>query len=225
MPTIATWIREKDDVWFGRWFAGEAGLRVQNARLDGVPLNEDNLLGQADGLLLTGGPDISAEFLRQPVPDPSVIEEPDPVRDRWEFAAVREALRRRLPILAICKGVQVLNVATGGTLHLHVPGHYSPEMSRENIQPLRYAETAQSTPRFDQVNSSHHQALDRLGEGLVVEAWSAQDGIVEQVRMTDYPFCLGVQYHPERHEQYAPLFQAFFDRLPADQPALTATAR
>lgn len=215
MPTIATWIREKDDPYFQPWFAGQAGLRVFNARLGEGSLTEDDPLDGVDGLLLTGGPDVSSEFLRQPVPDPSVIEDPDPARDRWEFAAVRGALSRQLPILAICKGVQVLNIATGGTLHLDIPGHYSPEMARENIQALRYADTARPVPRFALVNSSHHQSLDRLGDGLEVEAWCAQDGTVEQVRLRDYPFCLGVQYHPERHQQYAPLFQAFFDHVVA----------
>ena len=213
MPTLATWIREKDEPYFAPWFAGRSGLRVFNARLGEGSLTWEHPVDGADGLLLTGGPDVSGEFLRQPVPDPSVIEDPDPPRDRWEFAAVHEALSRRLPILAICKGVQVLNVATGGTLHLDIPGHGSPEMARENVQALRYADTTRPGPRFALVNSSHHQALDRLGDGLEVEAWCAWDGTVEQVRLRDYPFCLGVQYHPERHEQYAPLFQAFFDPL------------
>ncbi len=217
MPTLASWIREKDDARFDPWFAGQPGLTVWNARRGEGPSDELDLLASADGLLLTGGPDISAEFLRQPVPNPAVIEDPEPARDRWEFAAARQALEKGLPILAICKGVQVLNVALGGTLHLDVPGHYSPELSRENIQPLRYDSRAGAVPRFDQVNSSHHQALDRLGTGLEVEAWCAQDGIIEQVRLRDYPFCLGVQYHPERHALYAPLFQVFFDAL-SDKP-------
>ena len=215
MATIVSWIREKDDARFDTWFAGRPDLTVYNARRGEEPQDEADLLGDADGLLLTGGPDISAEYLRQPVPNPAVIEDPEPARDRWEFTAVRQALDKGLPILAICKGHQVLNVATGGTLHLDIPGHYSPELSRENIQPLRYAADAQAIPHFAFVNSSHHQAIDRLGGGLKVEAWSARDGIIEQVRLTGYPFCLGVQYHPERHSAYAPLFQVFFDALSA----------
>ena len=80
-----------------------------------------------DGLLLTGGNDISQEFLRQPVPDPSVLEDGDPPRDEWEFAATRNAIERGLPILAICKGMQVLNVVLGGTLRLDISGHNLPE--------------------------------------------------------------------------------------------------
>lgn len=225
MPTIATWIREKDDPRFEPWFAGWPELSVLNARTDEGLRDASDPLASADGLLLTGGPDVSLEYLRQPVPNPSVIEDPEPARDRWEFAAVRQALERGLPILAICKGVQVLNVATGGTLHLDIPGHYSPELSRENIQALRYAASAHALPHFDYVNSSHHQALDRLGDGLEVEAWCAQDGIVEQVRMRDYPFCLGVQYHPERHAQYAPLFNAFFECVPQKATAAAVADR
>lgn len=217
MPILATWIREVDEPAFARWFAARPDLEVRNARLcEGavVEAGEALPLGTA-GLLLSGGPDIAAEFLHQPIVDPSVIEEPDPVRDHWEFAAVRAALERDLPILAICKGVQVLNVALGGTLHLDIPGHDAPEQRDGNLQGLRYAETASASPRFAAVNSSHHQALDRLGDGLEVEAWNAHDNTVEQVRLQNYPYCIGVQFHPERHEQYAALFQEFFDRVAA----------
>lgn len=217
MPTLATWIRAVDEPAFARWFAARPEIEVLNARLSENAVVEagDALPPGATGLLLTGGPDIAAEFLRQPVSDPSVIEDPDPARDHWEFAALRAALARELPIFAICKGAQVLNVALGGTLHLDIRGHNAPELRDGNLQTLRYAETAPLAPRFAAVNSSHHQALDRLGEGLEIEAWNASDGIIEQVRLSGYPFCLGVQYHPERHEQYAPLFQEFFDRVVA----------
>ncbi len=86
-------------------------------------------MAEMDGLLLTGGSDIAPEFLRQEIPDPSVIDtNTDPARDRWEFQATKEALERQLPIFAICKGLQVFNVALGGTLRLDIPGHDAPEM-------------------------------------------------------------------------------------------------
>ena len=161
------------------------------------------------------GPDISAEFLQQEIADPALIEDAEPERDRWEMNAARVALERGLPIFAICKGVQILNVALGGTLYLDIPGHRDPEAKYGNVQPLRYdAHPAADSARFDQVNSSHHQALDRLGAGLKVEAWHVGDGIVEQVRLQDYPYALGVQYHPERDPLYQPLFDTFFARLP-----------
>jgi len=206
MPTIVSWVREKDEELFGYFVAKHPAIRLENARVGPVGLTN------ADGLIITGGPDISAGFLRQPVPDPSIIEDPEPERDAWEFAAVEHALENGLPVLAVCKGVQVLNVALDGTLHLDIRGHNLPEQKSQNIQPLRYAVDA--TVRFEQVNSSHHQALDRLGAGLEVEAWCAQDDIVEQVRLRDYPFALGVQYHPERDFLlYAPLFERFFAQL------------
>ena len=215
MSILATWIREKDEHIFAPWFARRPALQVRNARRGegGKGDAGDVLPAGTAGLLLTGGPDIGKEFLNQPVPDPSIIEEPETVRDRWEFAAIRAALARRLPIFAICKGVQVLNVALGGTLHLDIPDHAEPAQRDGDIQPLRYADSARAVTRFTNVNSSHHQALDQLGGGLEVEAWAAGDHTVEQVRLRDYPYCLGVQFHPERGSQYAPLFDDFFDHV------------
>src|SRR3954454_13169940 len=113
MPHVATWIREKDDKWFRRAFAKHPNVRLWNARTQEVPLEKMN------GLLLSGGPDVAPEFLHQPVPDPSILDkDTEPERDRWEFAATKDALGRQLPIFAICKGMQLFNVALGGTLHL-----------------------------------------------------------------------------------------------------------
>ena len=125
---------------------------------------------------------------------------------------MREALERELPIFAICKGLQVFNVALGGTLRLDIPGHDAPEMRDRDVQPLRFDGTA--THRFARVNSSHHQAIDRLADGCLVEAWCASDDIIEQMRLKDYPFALAVQYHPERGGAlYAPLLADFVSRL------------
>ena len=206
MPNLATWMRPKDTKSFQRLFAKHPEIKVWNARKQNVPLN------QMDGLLLTGGSDIAPEFLRQEVPDPSVLDKHiDPDRDRWEFAAVQEARTRGLPILAICKGLQVFNVAFGGTLKLDIKGHNLPEQRDREIQLLRTARRA--SHRFSKVNSAHHQAIERLGDDLEVEAWSAHDGIVEQVRLRKYPFALAVQYHPERSHVYESLFEDFFARL------------
>jgi putative glutamine amidotransferase len=116
-----------------------------------------------------------------------------------------------LPILAICKGMQILNVALGGTLKLDIPGHNLPEQKTADVQPLRTSRLA--SHRFERVNSGHHQAVDHLGEGFEVEAWCATDDIVEQMRLRDYPFALAVQYHPERGKIYDALFEDFFPRL------------
>ena len=202
LKKIATWIREVDAAHFERVFARYPGVRLCNARLESIP-------DQVDALLLTGGSDVSENFLRQPVPDPRLIEDADEVRDAWEFAHLEDALARQLPLLAICRGLQVLNVALGGTLHLHVPGH--DDAKYNNIQPLRYAP---GTPiQFPFVNSSHHQALDRPGDGMEIEAWCATDHVIEQARLTPYPFALAVQYHPERDPLYHPLFDAFVSQV------------
>ncbi len=203
MPKLATWIRTKDEKWFQPFFAVHPELKIENARNGMVALDD------ADGLLLSGGPDISEDFLHQPVPDPSVLEKDfDTKRDEWEFVAVNEALAKGLPILAICKGLQVFNVALGGTLKLDIPGHNLPEQKDRDIQPLRFAPYA--THRFAEVNSSHHQAVDRLADRCEVEAWCATDDIIEQFRLRDYPYALAVQYHPERNARYTPLFDDFF---------------
>jgi putative glutamine amidotransferase len=145
------------------------------------------------------------------VGDPALIQDPEPDRDAWEFAAVRSAFERGIPLLAICKGVQVLNLALGGTLHLDIAGHNLPEMKSANVQPLRYDRSARH--RFDMVNSSHHQALDRVADALEVEAWHAGDGTIEQVRLRNYPWGVGVQYHPERDLVYTRLFEDFFAQI------------
>src|SRR6266404_6364243 len=206
MPNLATWIRAKDTKWFRPIFRKHPEIKVWNAR------NRNACLDQMDGLLLTGGSDISPEFLRQKVLDSSVLDKQiDPERDRWEFAAVQEALERGLPIFAICKGLQVFNVALGGTLKLDIKGHNLPEQKDHDIQPLRNDRAA--AHRFDMVNSSHHQAIDRLADGCEVESWCATDDIIEQMRLRDHPFALAVQYHPERGKIYDSLFDDFFSHV------------
>ena len=206
MPKLATWLREKDEKWFQPFFDKYPDVEISNAR------KGDVAIANADGLLLTGGSDIAPEFLRQPVPDPSILEKDvDPARDGWEFAAVDKALARGLPILAICKGMQLFNVALGGTLKLDISGHKLPEQKDHDIQPLR--SDTKAAHRFDKVNSSHHQAVDSLGKGLQVESWCANDDIIEQIRLWNYPFALGLQYHPERGKIYDSVFEDFFSRL------------
>jgi len=206
MPNLATWMREKDEKWFQPFFDKHPEIRVFDARKGKASL------AKMDGLLLTGGSDIAPEFLRQEIVDPSAIDKDvDVERDRWEFAAVQEALSRGLPILAICKGLQVLNVALGGTLKLDISGHKLPEMKDRDVQLLRNDRGAKH--RFGKVNSSHHQAIERAADGFEIEAWCAHDDVIEQMRLRDYPFALAVQYHPERGKIYDDLFEDFLLRL------------
>jgi len=193
MRNIATWMRRKDEKYFAPFFARYPDVKLWNAARRKVPLD------QMQGLLLTGGPDIAPEFLHQPVPDSSVLDKDmDPPRDRWEFEAVKEVLDRTVPIL-------------GGTLHLDIPGHNLPELKTHDLQPLKSERNARH--RFEKVNSSHHQSLDRLGDGIEVESWCATDDVIEQVKLRDYPFALAVQYHPERGTIYDALFDDFMSRV------------
>ena len=204
MKPIATWIEKDRDKHFDEIFDG-SGYRLWNARVNEVPW------GEIRGLLLTGGADISAGYLQQAVPDPALIREPEPVRDKWEFRALRRALGQGLPIFAICRGLQVLNVALGGTLRLDIPGHNLPEQKYGNDQELRHSSSAQV--QIPRVNSSHHQAIEKLGDGLEVESWCNDDDVIEQVHLKDYPYCLAVQYHPERDPLYRPLFESFLEHV------------
>lgn len=202
MANLATWMRRSDEKHFEPFLSRYPGVKVWNAARRKVSIEQMN------GLLLTGGPDIAPECLNQPVPDPSVIDKDvHPDRDRWELDAIKKAIQRGLPIFAICKGVQTLNVALGGTLHLDIRGHNLPEQKTHDIQPLR--SDRKTRHRFEKVNSSHHQAIDQLGAGLEVESWCATDDIIEQVTLRGYPFCLAVQYHPERGKIYGALFKDF----------------
>ena len=207
MANLATWMRPKDEKLFRPFFAKRPEIQVFDARTRHLSMDQMN------GLLLTGGSDITPEFLCQANVDPNLIDKDDldPNRDLWEFEGISKALKRGLPILAICRGIQVLNVALGGTLKLDIPGHRLPHQKQQDIQRLRYDSKAKH--RFENVNSSHHQAIDRLADDFEVEAWSADDDIIEQVRLRNYPFALAVQYHPERGKIYDALFENFFQKV------------
>ena len=154
MANLATWMRRSDEKYFAPFLARYPEVELCNAARRKVPIE------QMKGLLLTGGPDIAAECLNQPVPDPSVLDKDVHAdRDRWELDAIKKAIERGLPILAICKGLQTLNVALGGTLHLDIRGHDLPDQKTHDIQPLRSDSKARH--RFEKVNSSHHQAIER----------------------------------------------------------------
>jgi putative glutamine amidotransferase len=172
-----------------------------------------SVLPRLDALVLTGGGDL----------DPAAYgavrhERTDYVRefrDTAELGLVRAALDLDLPFLGICRGLQVLNVALGGTLHQHVPDVVG--SSRHCVRPgayHRFPVTVASSSRLGKalgattvtVPHYHHQALDRLGTGLVACAW-AEDGLVEAAEVTDRPFAVGVQWHPEADEDPA-LFAA-----------------
>jgi putative glutamine amidotransferase len=159
-----------------------------------------------DGVLFAGGEDVDPEFYDEKLRYDSV--HPDRERDEFELGLLDEVLTARLPILGICRGIQMINVKFGGTLYQDLKGDTTVE--REHKQPGSRGDATHSVTLTDpesllaaafqgncRVNSLHHQAIKRLGRGLKVTAHS-EDGLVEAVEAADdYPFLLAVQWHPE----------------------------
>jgi putative glutamine amidotransferase len=199
-----------------------AGARPRVLETDDNPLA---VLDEIDGVLMTGGGDVDPALYgenRHPATDDA-----EPGRDQFELDLVRGALAADLPLLAICRGVQVLNVATGGTLvqDLAAAGftrlpHAVPLPKDRECHGIRIEGGTKLSALLGRgsdpattcrVNSRHHQAINQPGRGLVVTA-QADDGVIEAVEKPDARFCLGVQWHPENFWQsgeFAPLFEAF----------------
>jgi putative glutamine amidotransferase len=178
------------------------------------------LVGRMDGLLLSGGPDLApAAYGAQAHAQLGVTE---PRLDAFEYAVVREALRVGLPILGICRGAQALNVACGGTLYQHLPDvvgdavrHRQSEDGRRpthavEVVPGSRLARVLGTTRL-RVNSFHHQAVDRLGNGLRVCA-RAPDGTIEAIEDPSRSLVLAVQWHAETLVD-GPAHRALFDEL------------
>jgi putative glutamine amidotransferase len=187
--------------------SGMMPMLIPNAR----PVEEAALvLDRIDGLALSGGGDVhpasyGARDERSYDTDPAV--------DRWELALLAEARRRRMATLCICRGIQILNVAHGGTLHQEIlaPGTIHEPLSARSgreilatTHPVWLSEGGRLRDTYGvdalEVNTIHHQAIDVLGDGLAVEG-VAPDGIIEAVVSADPGWwCVGVQWHPERNE-------------------------
>ncbi len=197
--------------------------RVLDPSRDGLPV----VLDACDGVLLTGGADVDPVLYADPERHPTTVV--DRARDDYEIALTRAALDRGLPILAICRGVQVLNVAAGGTLVQdlpteqpaalpHKPGGAPDSVAHEvNVRPhTRLAHLLRDQLDTNQrmgVNSRHHQSVRAVAPGFHVSA-TAPDGVIEAIEQPDVPFCLGVQWHPEnfwRIGTFAALFEGFVD--------------
>lgn len=176
----------------------------------------------ADAVLLTGGNDVRPA-LYGGIPHPT-FEAAEEGRDEYEIELVQRALEADIPILAICRGLQLFNVARGGTLIQHIPdevgatinhvlkdppsiiAHHVRVVPGSVLSELLHIDAGQIS-----VNSRHHQAPKALGEGLVATA-TARDGVIEAVEDASRRFCVGVQWHPEnfwRTGEFAPLFEAF----------------
>ncbi|MER6225551.1 gamma-glutamyl-gamma-aminobutyrate hydrolase family protein [Streptomyces sp900105755] len=165
-----------------------------------VPEHAAATVARLDGLVIAGGPDV--EPVRYGAePDPRTGR-PARVRDAWELALIDAALTAGVPLLGICRGMQLLNVALGGTLVQHIDGHAEVPgvFGRHPVKPVPGTLYAGTVPEEASVPTFHHQAVDRLGAGLVASAYAA-DGTVEAVELpAGHGWVLGVQWHPEMGE-------------------------
>jgi putative glutamine amidotransferase len=157
----------------------------------------DELLGLIDGLMLAGGADIDPSSYGEPAHAKTTGTVPE--RDAFETALARAAIERDMPVLGICRGMQLINVALGGSLLQHLPecvGHHEHRRVVGSFDGADHdvGETSHAT------KSHHHQGVDRLGEGLQVSATSTIDDLPEAIELVGARFVLGVQWHPEADE-------------------------
>jgi putative glutamine amidotransferase len=176
------------------------------------------LLDRIDALVLGGGADIDPDAQGVEAHPETVGTNPD--RDRFEIALALGALERGMPLLGVCRGMQVLNVACGGTLEQHIPERLGHEIHRPvpgswaehdvRILPGSLAAEAAGTDRLT-VKSHHHQGVDRIAENLYASAWATDDESVEAIESGDGGFALGVLWHPEEDPTDA-IFPALVNR-------------
>jgi putative glutamine amidotransferase len=183
-----------------------------------------SLRGRFDGLLLTGGGDVDpARYGERPIPE---TEPPSHPRDEVEISIVADALAERIPVLGICRGIQLLNVARGGTLYqdirVQIPGARNHNLNNRvrgirthpvSITPGSLLASVTGVTEHT-VNSFHHQALKDPGTGVSIIA-RAPDGVAEALEIADYSFALAVQFHPERMYTTDPVTRRLFEAFVA----------
>ena len=172
----------------------------------------DAAIAGLDALVLSGGADVAPELYgaeRHPLTDPARVD-----RDAWEIALFRAAERRRMPVLAICRGLQLVNVSRGGTLQQHLPESLGTERYRlgGGVFAQNRVDVSGDTPLAGilgdgavEVHSYHHQGIDRLGDGLTPAAYS-EDGLVQAVVDDAHGHLVGIQWHPEEDADDRRLF-------------------
>jgi putative glutamine amidotransferase len=192
---------------------------------DSVAEAPDELLDLLDGLILAGGSDIDpTSYGAKPHPE---TKNTWPERDRFEIALGTRALERDMPVLGICRGMEMLNVIQGGTLnqhlglelHRHTPGVFTDH--RVELQPGSLAARVVGSDTTE-VKSAHHQGVEELGEGVAVSG-HADDGVVEAIELPDRSFAVGVLWHPEEDERsrvVGSLVDETRDRMAAAAPRL-----
>lgn len=167
------------------------------------------------GILLTGGGDIDPYYFGEPAEKD--LGEINPLRDFFEIKLADWAIQRKIPLLGICRGCQVLNIAAGGSVIQHIKSNYCHNQKAPRNYPIHDIFITKNSKIADilnsdtiRVNSFHHQAVNKLGKDLAATARSA-DGIIEAIENKVHPFCIGVQWHPEcMQDTYSrALFKAF----------------
>lgn len=188
------------------------------------PVGEGELAGywldHMDGLILTGGGDMDPRLCGEEAHATNY--NIDPERDSAEMALAREALRRTKPALAICRGMQVLNVVMGGTLYAHIPDVFGDKVAHRlpPREPTTHSSHLVPGSRIARLLGAsdvggvswHHQAIREMGKGLVATAHAA-DGVIEAAEVVDHPWFIAVQWHPEMSAAQDPLQQRLFDEL------------
>ena len=222
--SIAQWVMSRDVLV----------VMVPSIVRDG-PIHRSNIrLGDyaayLDGLVLQGGADVSPyAYGERPLCD---AWEGDPLRDAYEMELIEAFVSAGKPILGICRGMQLINVAFGGSLYQDIPtqlpdaGSHSDEAYDQHSHAVSFCEGGVFAEWFrgagGQVVSIHHQAIKSLGRNLVAEAVSPTDGVIEAIRLASDPFVLGVQWHPEFHR---PGSDSLLDCAPLLDAFLTAARR
>jgi putative glutamine amidotransferase len=186
------------------------GLAIMIPPDPGLADDPDAMLDRIDALILAGGADIDPDAYG--ADRHTETKRTVPERDRAEIALVRRAVERDMPVLGICRGMQLLNVALGGTLHQHVPdlvGHHdhrrNPGSFDDSDHDVRLESGSLAARAAGEelhgTKSHHHQAIDELGEGLVVTGYSMLDQLPEAIEAPGRRWVLGVQWHPEADEK------------------------
>ncbi len=172
-------------------------------------LKVEYVVQELDALVMQGGADVAPQTYGQTPIDPRW--QGDVVRDRYELALLRTFLAQKKPVLGVCRGAQLLNVAFGGTLYQDIPtqcpaahAHVDTDLYDQLEHNVTFLQGSQLTDLYPpsaqlRVTSIHHQAVAQLGKGMVVEAVSTLDGLVEAIRWTGDAYARGVQWHPEFH--------------------------